>query len=452
MSRPPLLAGLDVGTSRVKAVVVDAAGREGRPAAAVTTPFVTTAGGVEAEVHDLLDAVGRAVGLLGDDRSRVAGVGVAGLAESGAPVNEQGHPLAPVIAWHDPRGEEVASLLDDRFGDALALAIGQRVRPVSSVAKLGWLLDHGTRGVVRWLGVPELVVRALTGAEATEWSLAARTGCFDVRRREWLPEVAGAAGIDLSLFPEIVGAGHPVGQVTAAAADWCGLPAGVPVTLAGHDHLSGVVGSGAGPDDLANSVGTAETVIGRSPALPDVGPALEAGLAVTLFPGGDGWAVLASGARAGLAVDHAAAALDSSPEELDALAAAGDGVLDAPGLIDSLRRRDPPLLPDGDPGAVWRTLLDALAACTAEAASRVTGLLGPAPRIVVFGGGGRSAPWLAAKARRADLPVWRSGAGEAVARGAAVAAGVGVGWWPSAAEAPAPPVEPPQGQDPQERP
>jgi xylulokinase len=201
------------------------------------------------------------------------------------------------------------------------------------------------------------------------------------------------------------------------------------------------VGSGSGPDDLANSVGTAETVIGRSAALPDVGAALDAGAAVTLFPGGDGWAVLASGARAGLAIDHAAGVLGSSPADLDALAAGGGGTLDAPDLLDSLRRRDPPALPGGDPGAVWRTLLDALAACTAEAATRVTGVLGPAPRLVVFGGGGRSAPWLAAKARRADLPVWRSGAGEAVARGAAIAAGVSAGWWPSAAAAPAPVVE-----------
>ncbi len=96
---------------------------------------------------------------------------------------------------------------------------------------------------------------------------------------------------------------------------------------------------------------------------------------------------------------------------------------------------------------MWRTLLDALAVCTGEAVDKVTGLLGPAPRLVVFGGGSRSAPWLAAKAARLALPVWRTTAAEAVARGAAVFAGVSAGWWGSPAEAPAPPLEAVQARE-----
>jgi xylulokinase len=435
---PPLLLGLDVGSSRIKALLVDGEGREGR-LATVPSPFVSTPDGVEGGVEALVEAVRRAVAELGPDRERVAAVGVAGLAESGAALDGAGRPLAPVIAWHDRRGEDVAERLRERFGPSLANAIGQEVRYVSSAAKLGWLVDHGVSGVSRWLGVPELCLHALTGATATEWSLAARTGCLHVGRRAWLPEVAEAAGFDVGVFAEVLAAGTPMGHVrTAAAGEW-GLPAGIPVTIAGHDHLAGVVGSGADGDDLVNSVGTAETVVGRSPTLPDTRAALEAGLAVTVFPSADGWAVLASGARAGLAVDHAADALGMPPAELDAEAAKADGTLEAPGLLESLRERNPPALPDGPAGAVWRTLLEALSVCTADAVDRVTGLLGrPVPRVVVFGGGARSEPWLAAKAGRLDVPVWRTAAGEAVARGAAVFAGVAGGWWASPADAPKP--------------
>ena len=441
-SAPPLLLGLDLGSSRVKALLVDLEGRE-RRTVAVPSPFATTDVGVEAGVDELVGAVRRAVAELGDDRGRVAAIGVAGLAESGAPLDATGRALAPVIAWHDRRGEDVAGRLRERFGPELAGALGQEVRYVLSAAKLGWLLGHGVSGVSRWLGVPELCLHALTGETVTEWSLAARTGCFDVGRRAWLPEVAEAAGFDVEVFAEILAAGTPMGMVTAAAGDEWGLPAGVPVTIAGHDHLAGVVGSGADPGDLANSVGTAETVVGRSPTLPDTAAAVEAGVAVTVFPGDDGWAALASGARAGLAVNAAAEALGMSPSDLDAEAAAGDGTLDAPDLLESLRERDPPALPDGPAGAVWRTLLDALSVCTAEAVGRVAGLLGgpnrqAVPRLVVFGGGARSERWLAAKAARLDVPVWRTAAGEAVARGAAVFAGVAAGWWPAPADAPRP--------------
>lgn len=441
MTSGPLLLGVDVGSSRVKAGLVGADGEETGSAAA-DTPFADTGEGVEASVGDLLGAVARAIAGLGDDRRRVTGVGVAGMAEAGAPLDRHGQALGPVIPWHDPRGEEVAARLDDRFGPDLALAIGQRVRPVSTVAKLGWLVDNGADGVSRWLGVPELVLHALTGAHATEWSLVARTGCFDIGRRAWLPDVAEAAGFDVSVFPDVLSAGVDMARVSPDGAGWSGLPIGIPVTLAGHDHLAGVVGSGAQAGDLANSVGTAETVVGRSAELPDVAVALDAGLAVTVFPGADGWAVLASGARAGLAIEAAAARLGHSPAELDQLAAGESPTpLDAPGLLDSLHRRDPPELPEGPPGAVWQTLLDALAVCTAEAVDKVTTLLGPAPRLVVFGGGAASEPWLAAKAGRVPAPVWRSTAREAVARGAAVFAGVAAGWWSSPAAAPRPSLQ-----------
>jgi xylulokinase len=429
-----LLVGIDVGTTRTKAMLVDAGTGDEVRTVAVDSPFVTSGARTEAAADALLDAVRRVLADLGgDDLGRVVGVGVAGVAECGAPFDAGGRALAPVIAWHDRRGESVVDRLSAKFGSDLDRAIGQQLRYILTVAKLGWLVEDGLASPpTRWLGVPELVLRALTGAEATEWSLAARTGCFDVGRQEWMPEVARAAGFDVEVFPPIMGAGEVMGRITQEAAAWSGLPAGVPVTVVGHDHLVGFVGSGAGPDDLVNSVGTAETVVGRSPSLPDLDRALHGGIAVSLFPGGDGWAVLSSAARAGQVVDAAAAALGHPPAELDRLLAGLGGpadveLLDAPGLLESLRDRRPPALPDGDPARVWATLLDVLAIETAAAVDRVTGLLGPRRRLVVFGGGSASAPALAAKSRRVSLPVERAPVEGAVARGAALLGGVAAG-------------------------
>ncbi|HVF13719.1 MAG TPA: FGGY family carbohydrate kinase [Acidimicrobiales bacterium] len=430
---PPLLLGIDVGSSRTKTMLVDAVTGDEVGAGVADSPFVTTGDRTEASVEELIDVVRRVVAGLGAERlRRVVGGGVAGVAECGAPFDTQGRALAPVIAWHDRRGEAVADHLSDRFGPDLDRAIGQHLRYVSTVAKLGWLLDDGLAAVpARWLGVPEIVLRALTGVEATEWSLAARTGCFDVGRREWLPDVAAAAGFGVEVFPGVMGAGQVMGRVTEDAAAWSGVPAGVPLTIGGHDHLVGFVGSGAAADELVDSVGTAETVVGRSPTLPDVDVALARSMAVTLFPGGDGWAVIASAVRSGQAVDDAAATLGRTPAELDRLVTGGSGrVLDAPGLLDSLRRREPPALPDGSPADVWATLLDTLATETAAAVDRITGLLGPRRRLLVFGGGSVSEPWQAAKERRIAMAVERSPMADAVARGAALLGGVAAGFPP----------------------
>ena len=437
-----LALGIDIGSSRIKALLIDPDGRD-VGFAAVPTPFTTGTGGSGSEMT--ADALGRALGevleRLGDQRAGVAGVGIAGMAESGVPLDRSGATLAPILAWHDPRGEDVAERLSESFGPGLDERIGQRLRAVSTVAKLGWLIDHGVGGVERWLGVPELALHALTGAEATEVSLAARTGCWDVGEGGWMPEVAEAACFDVGVFPEVAPAGGAMGRVGQGAAARFRIPAGAAVTIAGHDHLAGVVGSGADPADLANSVGTAETVVARSPTLPDVAAALERRLAVTAFPGGDGWAVLASAARPGLVLSSAAAAFGCTEAELDQLSEGGS-LLEAPGLRESLQRREPPDLPHGPPGDVWHTLLDELASLTAAATVRVIGLLGPRRRLVVFGGGAASRPWLAAKAQLAPLPVWRVGVPEAVGRGAAVFGGVAAGWWPTPAAAPAPPLEP----------
>ena len=409
------------------------------------TPFAEGADGrVEAPAEAFRRTVARLLAELGDRVGAVEAVGVAGLAESGAPVDADGRCLAPVIAWHDPRGAEAVELLQERFGDELSLRIGQPLRTVSSVAKLGWLAANGVSGVRWWLGVPELCLHALTGARATDWSLAARTGAFDVGERRYLPDVPEALGLPADVFAAPAAAGAVLGRVSADGSGWSGLRTGIPVTVAGHDHLAGLVGSGASVGDLVNSVGTAETVLGLPPELPDLERALATRVAVTLRPDGTGWAVLASGARAGLVLGGAARALGLDWAELDELAATA-GRVDVDHFVAALEGGEEPEAPAAPPGEVWNGVLRALARRTWDAVDRAEDLSAPAERVVVFGGGSRSRPWLRAKAEVGRLPVWRSTASEAVARGAAVTAGVAAGWWGSVGEAPQPVLEPVPG-------
>ena len=429
----PLLVGIDVGSSRTTAVLVDGDGGEAG-LAAVRTPFRTDDGRVEMTVDDLHTCLATVLADLGDARRQVEAVGLAGMAESGAPFDAVGRPLAPVIAWHDGRGEEAVAVLEGHFGRELALRIGQPVRTVLTAAKLGWLVANGVGGVARWLGVPELGLHALTGAEATEFSLAARTGCYDVAARQWIPEVGPVVGFGTHVFPAVIPAGACMGRIGGAGESWSGLPAGIPVTIAGHDHLAGMAGGGVQRGYVANSVGTAETLVARSATAPSVARALDVRAAVTLFPGGEEWAALVSTARSGLVLDAAATALGMSPEALDRLAEGAEPA----DVGDAVEAREAMSLPDGPPGGIWAGLLDALAARTEDGYRRLTQLLGPADGVVVFGGGSVSRPWLEAKAARLDVPVRRSTVASAVARGAALHAGVAAGWWATVDQAPPP--------------
>ncbi len=408
MVAPPLVLGLDLGTTRMKARLIGGAGHEAG-AAAVATPWQPNA---ELTVDRLHGALRALLTGLGDARRQVASVGIAGMAESGAPLDGDGRAVGPVIAWHDPRGGEVVDRLVAEFGDQLPRWIGQPVRTVSSVAKLGWLVGHAVGRVDGWLGVPELCLHRLTGSRVTEYSLAARTGCYHVGECRYLSEVAAAAGIRPGVFPPVEPAGTVMGRISADGAAWSGLPAGIPVTLAGHDHVVGMMGCGAGRRDLVNSVGTAESVVAGYLDLPDIKRALARRVAVTVMPAGDGWALLAGAARAGMILAALAERLGCAPGELDRLA------------------KDP------GPGAAWSAELHTLSVRTWEAVGRIAGLTGTPPRLVVFGGGSHSRPWLDEKAGIGWLPVWRSTAAEAVARGAALHAGVAAGWWPSTGAGP----------------
>jgi xylulokinase len=402
----PVLLGVDVGTSRIKAVLVDRS-RTVRRRATVPTPFEDQGDGtVEMTPDALRAAVAGAIRSLGE-RDTVAAVGIAGLAESGAPLRD-GQPLAGIPAWFDRRGEEVARRLCGPAWDDLPRRIGQRPRSVSSVAKLGALRDEGMDAPDRWLGVPELVLWWLTGVEATDWSLAARTGALDIGTGTWIDEVCAEIGVTSRVWAPVRRAGEVLGAVTVASAAGFGLPEGIPVTLAGHDHLAAaeaIVGDG----ELGNSVGTAETVLRLCSGLPDVARAVELGVAVTRRPGGHGWALLAGAARAGLVLTELAARLGADPAVLDRMDTA-----------------DP-----ASPGGRWAHELERLAERTAEAVRRLTDLTGPARSMVVFGGGSASDQWLAAKARRlSPMELRRSAVPDAAAFGAACAAGVAAGWWP----------------------
>ena len=100
-----ILLGLDVGTTSAKAVVFTDQGEvvgEGR----ARTPWITTSFGVELDAEELLQAAIEALGSAVDaapGTTSVTAVGITSMGESGVLVDQEGIPVAPVIAWHDSR-------------------------------------------------------------------------------------------------------------------------------------------------------------------------------------------------------------------------------------------------------------------------------------------------------------------------------------------------------------
>jgi len=295
----PIVLGLDVGSTNVKALASTPDGEE-LHGASVATPWVSLPGGrTEMAAATLVEEVARLLTRCVDeieDRHGpvlVAGVGVSGMAESGALVDEDGRVVAPVLAWFDPRGGDEITAAPADFRAEFPRRTGLPVTALASVAKLLHLRDTGVDLVDRtWLNVPELVVHALGGARVRELSLASRTGLLDQDDAEVWPRALELLGVGAGFLPDPVRAGDVCGHAGTAArlsaATWH-LPAqvaGAALTVAGHDHLVAAVAAGAvEPGQLYVSMGTAEALV-RVLDTPLSGAARErlAGLGINVLP------------------------------------------------------------------------------------------------------------------------------------------------------------------------
>jgi len=263
-----VVIGIDVGTTTTKAVAIDSAGAVVGSASEVTTWDIGSNGEVQTDIDRLTDAV---IGVLVEtalsvgEGTRVAGIGITGMAEVGVVVSPAGEALTKAMAWYDQRGAEELAALPQAFRDEFISVTGLAAKAECSFAKLLWLGSHGGPSLAgtQWLNALEYIAFRLTGVRATEPSLASRTGLLDQGSIGPWASTLDLIGASDSFLPELVNAGTSLGPVLASA------PAslrGAAVTVAGHDHLVGSVGAGAiGGDDLFDSCGTADVILRTVP-------------------------------------------------------------------------------------------------------------------------------------------------------------------------------------------
>jgi len=431
---PALLVGLDVGTTASKAVVFDVAGQVVASGSA-ETPWVHRAAGIEMDVPALtasaVEALATAVALAPE--GPVVGVGITSMAESGVLLSAHGEPMAPVIAWHDSRDAPEAAELSAAIGaDTFARHTGLPLRTQWALTKHRWLLAHHpqVRHAVRRLNIAEWLVRSLGGDEATEQSLASRTGWLELRSRQWWSDTLEWSGATASLMPELVTAGTPLGTVGADVA----VPrlTGAVLTLAGHDHQAAAVGAGAfNPGDELDSCGTAEALVRTIPAGLDLTSvtALAADGITTGWHAMRGCWCLLGATQGGLALQRILALLGSSEDDIerldrDALSAEIEGL--AIDGLDTSSLSISGVTTGTTPGALWRVAVEAVTSQAWEIHAAMSKVAGDHSALVVTGGWSRSKALLEVKRDVFGVLVTRASI-EAGARGAALFAGLAAG-------------------------
>ena len=250
--------GLDIGTSKISAVALDA---RGELTAMASRPNEADLSRTPPGRHEQSPAriLGTAVDVLRalaerleSRASSVAAIGLTGQMHGALLADERLEPITPLATWRDHRADEPAGagrtvlqeFIDRAGADALA-ATGT----VPAAGYLGptvywYLRNQGLPSNARWaLLIHDWVAARLAGVAepVTDPTDAASTGLYDLHRAEWSAAVTKAVEINPGLLATLRKAGSPIGSLDADVASETGLPESASVHTALGDNQASVL-------------------------------------------------------------------------------------------------------------------------------------------------------------------------------------------------------------------
>ncbi|MFS0734713.1 FGGY family carbohydrate kinase [Microbacterium sp. 1P10UB] len=418
--------GIDVGTTSVKALVLDRAGRVVESTAA-HHGISDHADRVEVDAERWWDSLCTAVQSLTVPLSEIDAIGFSGNMSSVVLVDEALRPLRPAILLADTRGADQLATLPDEVTAGIVDATGNVPETVFSLSPLLWLRDHEPEALTRctaWLSSKDFLRARLTGVIATEPTDAGNS--LLLSDGAWADETIAALRLPRTAFPTLLTSDGSGGAVSEDAGRLSGLSAGTPVAVGAGDVAAALVGSGGlAPDQLAVSLGTSATLMA---ALADQHLSPQALNKLTVHPGADGGLfALGSLLTGGLALNwlrdsFGASALTAAESEpplgelyfLPYLAGSG-----SPDFVPEMRGTVYGITPATRPEQLVTALMEAVSFDIAEL---IDAIGGDYRRIVLSGGGSRLPAWPQVLADVTGIPVTRFDAPDLSAIGAAVLA------------------------------
>ncbi len=257
-----MFLGLDLGTSGVKAVVINDQGALITSANAelqVSNPQPLWS---EQDSEQWWTATVKAIALvkqqLGDRSSEIRAIGLAGQMHGATFLDDQGKVLRPCILWNDGRSSEQCAQLEaslDDYNDRC----GNLAMPGFTAPKVLWVAQNEPDVMAQTSKIllpKDYLAFRLTGCYCSDMSDAAGTLWLNPALRDWDDALLEASGIDRSYMPDLLEGNETVGLLSPEAAQAIGLDC-IPVVIGGGDNACGAIGVGVTePGQAFISLGT----------------------------------------------------------------------------------------------------------------------------------------------------------------------------------------------------
>ena len=440
------LMGIDLGTSSLKTIIIDEAGKV-KAQSARPYQFASPFGGyAEHDPEEWWQAccstVRGALTALGAPASEVKGVSFSGQMHGAVLLDKDFRVIRPAILHCDARSSEQVQELSAALGpEKVRELVMNPVYTGFLLPSLLWVRAHEPENYekVKYAFLPKDYLKfKLTGEVSSDYSDASATLAFDIRKNCWSEEILRAVDVPMDIFPNCYGTDEATGTVSEAASRETGLATSTVVVAGGGDQVMQGIGNGIVKAGQASSnIGTSGQVSFQSD-VPIVNPALSTNTFCGYKKGR--WITMGAIMNAGLSLKWFNSLFETADynlinEQVAKVKPGSGGVVFLPYLNGE---RTPHVNPNlsgvflgvnlntGRP-QMTRAVMEGVAFALNQCIE-VCGELGlEAKTMVASGGGARSAPWLQIQADVFGIPLKVADTEEQAGLGAAIAAGVGAG-------------------------
>lgn len=248
-----LLLGSDLGTTGLKTVLMDRAGKVLASAYREYPSRRPRPGWVEQDPEEWWAAFcWTCQQVLAHSKRRaedIVGISVSSQAPTVLPMSEEGVPLGPAFIWADKRAEAQCRWLEENVGLETIRGIngGNSIDPYYAAPKMLWLKTQKPEIFNRthcFLQVNGYINFQLTGVYSIDLSHMPLLLLFDSARGDWSPELLDAMGLPREKMPPLFPCSGIIGHVTPTAAEVTGLEPGIPVVAGGVDTATEALGAG----------------------------------------------------------------------------------------------------------------------------------------------------------------------------------------------------------------
>lgn len=262
-----LYIGIDLGTSAVKLLLMDGAGKIQKIVSKEYPLYFPNPGWSEQNPEDwYTKSLEGLKELIADcDKSQVAGISFGGQMHGLVILDKEDQVIRPAILWNDGRTAKETDYLNQEIGkDKLSAYTANIAFAGFTAPKVLWVKNQEPENFARIekLMLPkDYLAYRLSGTFCTDVSDASGMLLFDVKNKCWSKEMMEICGIKETQLPKIFESYEAVGTLKPELAAELGLSDKVKIAAGAGDNAAAAVGTGTVGDGSCNiSLGTSGTI------------------------------------------------------------------------------------------------------------------------------------------------------------------------------------------------